>query len=138
MSFIFLSQWNLGLQLYVASSGIIRHTMNALYSDLTVRVAKLVINSPPTLCSSSPGKRKINRDKSFRVRQIVVGNSRVTGKSNEWEMCVEFLSLRSKCISPRCTENPHTHSLQPLGLFTNILLTPSYLHLMQPFTTPSE
>jgi len=76
-----------GLQIYVASSGIIRHTMNALYSDLTVKIAKLVINSPPTLCSSTtPGKRRISRDKSFRIRQIVIGISRVTGKPSEWEI----------------------------------------------------
>jgi hypothetical protein len=106
---IFLSQQILGLQLYVGSSGIIRHMMNALYSDLTVRVAKLVIDSPPTLCSGTTGKRKINRDKSFRIRQIVVGNSRVSGKPSEWEMWVA--SSFPKCVSYDDAQRIHIHFL---------------------------
>ncbi|KAF9531371.1 hypothetical protein CPB83DRAFT_761481 [Crepidotus variabilis] len=76
-----------GLQLYVTSSGIVRHTMNALYSDLSLKTTKLIIKSPPQLPSSSEGKRRrINRDKSFVVRQIVNGVARVSGKPAEWEI----------------------------------------------------
>lgn len=100
--------------MYVASSGIIRHTMNALYSDLTVRVAKLVINSPPTLCSSTtPGRRKINRDKSFRIRQIVVGNSRVTGKSSEWEMWVAISFSHLGRVSYHTIGRESTYTFSP-------------------------
>ncbi|KAJ3512648.1 hypothetical protein NLJ89_g3402 [Agrocybe chaxingu] len=79
-----------GIQLYLASSNIIRHTMNALYSDLAVQVSKLVVNTPTP--SSPPAdsskKRRISREKNFVIRQHVTGVARVSGKQGEWEMCV--------------------------------------------------
>src|SRR6266545_3496044 len=82
---------NIGLQVYLASSGIIRRTMIALYSDLSVKSTKLVINTPPSIpLTSDLGKRRMSRDKSFRLLQIVTGISRVSGKVNEWEMYAKF------------------------------------------------
>ncbi|KAF8154804.1 hypothetical protein B0H34DRAFT_538196 [Crassisporium funariophilum] len=81
-----------GLQMYLASASLVRHTMNALYSDLNLNIIKLVVNTPK---SSSPSaddrgysstKRRINRDKSILVRQVVTGTARVSGKLGEWEI----------------------------------------------------
>ncbi|KAF8965439.1 hypothetical protein BDZ97DRAFT_1812194 [Flammula alnicola] len=61
-----------GIQLYLASSSFIRHTMNALYSDLRVELTKLV--------------RKISREKNILLRQSVKGIARVSGKPGQWEI----------------------------------------------------
>ncbi|KAF9043062.1 hypothetical protein BJ165DRAFT_1415782 [Panaeolus papilionaceus] len=80
-----------GQQLYLASSSFLKHTMNALYSDLHVQITKLVINIPPVLpsMSESPSytkKRRINREKNLQVRLSVNGVARVSGKPGEWEI----------------------------------------------------
>ncbi|KDR70132.1 hypothetical protein GALMADRAFT_76538 [Galerina marginata CBS 339.88] len=77
-----------GIQLYLASSSLIRHTMLALYSDLAVRNDKLVVNTPSTRSPSSDPpsrkKRRISREKSVLLRQTVTGIARVSGKPGEW------------------------------------------------------
>ncbi|KAF9473286.1 hypothetical protein BDN70DRAFT_397809 [Pholiota conissans] len=70
-----------GIQLYLASSSFIRHTMNALYSDLTVGLDKMTIEPP----LSSSASRK-TREKSISLRQTVNGIARVSGKPAEWEI----------------------------------------------------
>jgi len=64
--------------------------MNALYSDLTVKTIKLVVNTPSSISQPSDDgrKKRVNREKTFTLRQIVTGLARVSGKSGEWEMCV--------------------------------------------------
>ncbi|PPQ69341.1 hypothetical protein CVT24_001636 [Panaeolus cyanescens] len=80
-----------GQQLYLASSSFLKHTMNALYSDLHVQIIKLVINTPPAPPSKAEGqpyskKKRINREKTLQVRLIVTGVARVSGKQGEWDI----------------------------------------------------
>jgi hypothetical protein len=97
----------IGLPLYLASAAFMRHTMNALYSDLKVTLMKVAVNVPPS--SSSPRKTTSNssdglteepqprqpekkgqlvREKSVIVRFMVTGNARVGGGESDWEMYV--------------------------------------------------
>lgn len=76
--------------------------MNALYHNLALKTNKLVINSTPSIHSTSnSGNRNVNRDKSFLVRQTVIGVSRVSGKPSEWEMYLLFLTY-TFCIYTSC------------------------------------
>ncbi|RDB30677.1 hypothetical protein Hypma_005980 [Hypsizygus marmoreus] len=86
-----------GLPLYMASSAFIRHTLNALYSDLHVSLRKVVVNTPPSPASTSgtseppqdsrpqSTKRK-SREKSLLVGLAVTGTARVSGHLGEWEV----------------------------------------------------
>ncbi|KAF5381658.1 hypothetical protein D9615_005552 [Tricholomella constricta] len=83
-----------GLPLYLASAVFIRHTLNALYSDLSVDLRKVVVNTPRssarTIASAeqkppSQQKRR-SRDKSLLVGFSVTGKSRVSGARGEWEV----------------------------------------------------
>ena len=73
--------------------------MNALYSDLSVVLTKVVVNvpSPPTTTTKSLGgsaemgtakKVRLRREKSLLVRQNVSGIARVSGKPGEWMVYV--------------------------------------------------
>jgi len=64
----------IGLPLYHASAAFIRHTLNALHTDLRVDLCKLQLRS------NGP------REKQFLVRNIVSGRARLTGAHNEWDM----------------------------------------------------
>jgi len=80
-----------GFQLYLASASFVKHTMNAIYSDLTVNIPKMVVNTPqlpPDLDNRgySTKKRRTIREKSIRIRQVVNGVGRVSGKPAEWEI----------------------------------------------------
>lgn len=83
----------IGLQMYLATCGLTRHTMNALYSDLVIRNVKLVTNTPTPARSSGSQKRRISREKSILLRSIVTGTARVSGKRGEWEMYVFALLI---------------------------------------------
>ena len=82
--------------MYLASASFVRHTMNAIYSDLTVNITKMVVNTPqgpllpPELDNRgyATKKRRMNRDKSIRIRQVVNGVGRVSGKPAKWETLV--------------------------------------------------
>ena len=74
--------------MYLATCGLTRRTMNALYSDLVIRNIKLVTNTPTPSRSSGSQKRRISREKSILLRSIVTGTARVSGKRGEWEMYV--------------------------------------------------
>ena len=65
--------------------------MNAIYSELTVNIPKMVVNTPklPSELDNlghSTKKRRTSREKSIRIRQVVNGVGRVSGKPAEWEM----------------------------------------------------
>ena len=70
--------------------------MNAIYSDLTVNITKMVVNTPkgpllpPELDNRgySTKKRRLNREKNIRIWQVVHGVERVSDKSAEWETSV--------------------------------------------------
>ncbi|KAG6829952.1 hypothetical protein H0H92_002856 [Tricholoma furcatifolium] len=83
-----------GLPLYLASAVFIRHTMNALYTDLAVELRKVVVKTPRSSASpnlqdeiisrSKRGRR--GREKSLVIGVGVTGISRVSGASGEWEV----------------------------------------------------
>ncbi|KAF6752920.1 hypothetical protein DFP72DRAFT_1070097 [Ephemerocybe angulata] len=94
-----------GINLYLASSSIVRHSMNALFHDLSVTLVKVSVHneppppsdgsasssqsSPPPSGPRDPSKRsprKLNREKYLLVRQLVNGINRVSGKEAEWEV----------------------------------------------------
>jgi hypothetical protein len=87
----------LGFQLYLASASFVKHTMNAIYSDLTVNISKMVVNTPQLPPERddrgySTTKRRMNREKSIRIRQVVNGVGRVSGQPAEWTTSVIYLS----------------------------------------------
>ena len=86
-----------GLPLYLASSVFVRHTLNALYSELQLDLTKVIVNTP----KSSPAlvhrkndephfplsrKRTGHREKSVLVGFRVTGTSRVSGGHGEWDV----------------------------------------------------
>ncbi|KAF8650739.1 hypothetical protein AX16_005112 [Volvariella volvacea WC 439] len=92
-----------GFPLYLTSSLFVKHTMNALYSDLHVVLRRVIVNTPsPPSASSTPlpedtspptpspskSKRKsrISREKSLFISLSVAGTSRVSGSPGEWEV----------------------------------------------------
>ena len=94
---------SVGFPLYLASASFLRHTMNALYSDLVVTLMKISFNSLPSSTNkavpSSGGlskelglldKKCHLREKSLLVRFMVTGNARMSGGINEWEVYVPF------------------------------------------------
>ncbi|KAG7095096.1 hypothetical protein E1B28_005883 [Marasmius oreades] len=88
-----------GLPLYIASSAFVRHTLNALYSGLTITIHKVSVNTPKLSSSSyqeelppSPSfppdktpSRK-NREKNLSISLRVTGTARVSGSLGEWEV----------------------------------------------------
>jgi hypothetical protein len=88
-----------GFPLYLASSVFIRHTLNALYSDMSVTLSKMT--STPSSGSSKPSysghtepgatqdsstPKGIKRDKSVVLSMSVVGMSRVSGTKGQWDI----------------------------------------------------
>lgn len=81
----------------MASSIFVRHTLNALYSDLIVVPRKFVVLAPGTSppSGSAPGsstpaiersKKGKSREKSLFVGLNVTGTARVSGGPGEWEV----------------------------------------------------
>ena len=76
----------------------IRHTLNALYSDLSVDVRKLSVNpsrssrvphTPPSGPEQDSARiRALRREKSLFVGFTVSGSARVTGSETKWEVYV--------------------------------------------------
>jgi len=78
-----------GAPLYITSSSFVRHTFNALYSDLqvdllTVRVLTTSPTSPSTSTNNTP--RGKSREKSLYMKIGVTGLTRVSGGKSEWEI----------------------------------------------------
>jgi len=74
-----------GAPLYITSSSFVRHTLNALYSDLQVDLLKVrVLNVPSPSNTSVP--RRQSREKSLCMRIGVTGLARVSGAKSEWEV----------------------------------------------------
>ncbi|KAH8829588.1 hypothetical protein DL96DRAFT_1598756 [Flagelloscypha sp. PMI_526] len=87
-----------GIPLYLASSVFIRHTLNALYSDLRVSLTKFVVNAPKHdrrhLDRDIPHKEKeeepLRRSKSVLVRMEVTGKARVSGSEAHWDVTCTY------------------------------------------------
>jgi len=85
-----------GLPLYLASASFMRHTMNALYSDLSVTLLKVSMNvsRKDQTYSDRVGegsekkaeRPRLLREKSLLVRFMVAGKTRVSGSPSEWEV----------------------------------------------------
>jgi hypothetical protein len=87
-----------GLPLYVASASFLRHTMNALYTDLVMTLVKVSLDAPPSPkrkdtpssgqepALNQPEKKRPLREKSLRIRFIATGKARVSGSPSEWEV----------------------------------------------------
>ena len=65
--------------MYLASSVFVRHTLNALYSDLAVALNKVSVHAPT------------RREKSLFIGLTAAGLARVGGAPGEWEVYVSFL-----------------------------------------------
>ncbi|KAF9462509.1 CHAT domain-containing protein [Collybia nuda] len=93
-----------GIPLYMASTVFIRHTLNALYSNLNVTLQKLIVKTPgshpPTDIDSKAStsqesepqlhrhkyKKRLSREKSLLIKLCVTGTARVTKAPGEWEV----------------------------------------------------
>ncbi|KLO18900.1 hypothetical protein SCHPADRAFT_818998 [Schizopora paradoxa] len=75
-----------GLSLYVASSAFVRHSMNALYTDLHVVARKVNVMDHSTLAQ---GKRR----KAFTIGLLVSGMGRLglgTSREAEWDVTATY------------------------------------------------
>ncbi|KAI0635438.1 hypothetical protein C8Q77DRAFT_706374 [Trametes polyzona] len=89
-----------GLSLYLASSVILRHTLNALYTDLRVELQRVRVYGPRSSSTSglsadsppSDGSRPLTsktrsiREKSLFVGIVVRGTNRVSKAESGWEV----------------------------------------------------
>ncbi|KAF8218303.1 hypothetical protein K438DRAFT_1474311, partial [Mycena galopus ATCC 62051] len=81
--------WHIeGTSMYFASSRFVRHTLNALYSDLKVVLNKVSIETPPPVGDPElPLKTgRKSREKSLFVGLTATGIARVSGAAGEWEV----------------------------------------------------
>ena len=83
-----------GAPLYITSSGFVRHTLNALYSDLRVDLLSVRTTPTPSPSLSSSKQFGKNRDRSLSMRIGVSGLARVSGAKSEWEVDYTY------CFSP--------------------------------------
>lgn len=126
-----------------------RHTMNALYSDLSVTLLKVSVNTPrrdqPNGDSvdgnpyNKAERPRLLREKSLLVRFMVTGKTRVSGSPGEWEVYVQTPFFKAR---PTLTVYNHPASLpmfsrQPRGSYTNKSSIQSTLHHIRPSTTHS-
>ncbi|TFK45251.1 hypothetical protein OE88DRAFT_1669493 [Heliocybe sulcata] len=111
-----------GLPLYMASSVFVRHTMKALYTDLSVELRKVTVQSsasrsssgsgfgqmPPTSESANPRDSLHRRQKSIFIRLEVSGTNRVSGARGEWDVASTYtFSPVSGLISTHTVNNIH-------------------------------
>jgi len=76
-----------GAPLYITSSVFVRHTLNALYSDLQVNLLSVrTTPSPPSSSSTSPKRHGKTSNRSLSMRIGVSGLARVSGAKSEWEV----------------------------------------------------
>ncbi|KAI9066198.1 hypothetical protein FKP32DRAFT_1646429 [Trametes sanguinea] len=92
-----------GLSLYLASSALLRHTLNALYTDLCVELRRVRVHGPRSsstsgLSADSPdpdapgdssgqqGKARSIREKSLFIGLTVRGINRVSKAESSWEV----------------------------------------------------
>ena len=82
-----MNYFHLGAPLYITSSVFVRHTLNALYSDLQVDLLSVrTTPSPPSSSPSTQNPPNNLRDRSLSMRIGVSGLARVSGTKSEWEV----------------------------------------------------
>jgi hypothetical protein len=95
----------------MASSVFVRHTLNALYSDINVVLRKVIVNTPRSQHSlplhtgsfqptehehekyTSRSSKKKSREKSLFIGLCVTGTGRVSGGRGEWEVYVPVIPV---------------------------------------------
>ena len=102
----------------------VRHTLNALYSNVEVTMNKVVVNTPGSSQPSSVmadsevrGPVPKSREKSLFVGLTVNGTSRVSGAPGEWEVYVDTLSPyrhHKLNVSLICAARNSTYTFSPL------------------------
>lgn len=76
-----------GAPLYITSSGFVRHSLNALYSNLRVDLVSVrTAPTPPSFSPPSSNQLGKSRDRSLSMRMGVSGLARVSGAQSEWEV----------------------------------------------------
>ncbi|KAH9912228.1 uncharacterized protein B0H18DRAFT_890469 [Fomitopsis serialis] len=85
-----------GSALYLASSAFVRHTLNALYTDLTVRTTRVRVLGPGSSSGGeqdphgraprAPQKQRALREKSLFLGLSVSGVARVSGARGGWDV----------------------------------------------------
>ncbi|KAI0084990.1 hypothetical protein BDY19DRAFT_987277 [Irpex rosettiformis] len=115
-----------GLHLYIASSIFVRHTLNALYTDLVVNITRVRVNNGGVpinggLISSSSQSKK-SREKSITFGLMVTGIGRVSGARAEWEVnCTYTFSPLTGLIIHHSVDSiepaPHQALFEALGKF---------------------
>ncbi|EKM77699.1 hypothetical protein AGABI1DRAFT_42719 [Agaricus bisporus var. burnettii JB137-S8] len=109
-----------GVPLYVASASFLRHTMNALYTDLVVTLVKVSLDVPPSPkrkeafsngeepASNPPERKRFQREKSLHLRLITTGKARVSGSPTEWEVdCTYIFSPVSGLVHKHIINSIH-------------------------------
>ncbi|KAJ6460928.1 hypothetical protein C8R45DRAFT_535273 [Mycena sanguinolenta] len=75
-----------GMLLYNGSAVFVRHTLNALYSDLKIVLNKVSVQTPPLVGDPELKTRRKSREKSLFVGLTATGIARVSGAAGEWEV----------------------------------------------------
>ncbi|TCD66886.1 hypothetical protein EIP91_000784 [Steccherinum ochraceum] len=124
-----------GLHLYIGSSVFVRHTLNALYTDLRVEIRRARVHGPPKSKRSNSGgdpdvpkpaasqsKYRCIREKSFFMGLGVTGTGRVSGAPAEWEInCTYTFSPITGLIHLHTIDSiepaPHAALFEAMGRF---------------------
>lgn len=120
-----------GLHLYIASSIFVRHTLNALYTDLAVTLRRVRVHGsqesgalppgvPPAARPKQEGRRA--RDKKIAIGLTVNGVGRVSGVPAEWQVnCTYAFSPHTGHIIHHNVDSiepaPHHALFEALGKF---------------------
>ncbi|GJE92326.1 hypothetical protein PsYK624_084800 [Phanerochaete sordida] len=120
-----------GLHLYIASSIFVRHTLNALYTDLAVTLQRVRVHgsqesgslppgAPPATRPKREGRRA--RDKRVSIGLTVNGIGRVSGAPTEWQVgCTYTFSPLTGLIVHHSVDTiepaPHHALFEALGKF---------------------
>ncbi|KAI0788918.1 hypothetical protein BC629DRAFT_1593421 [Irpex lacteus] len=117
-----------GLHLYIASSIFVRHTLNALYTDLVVDITRARVNNGGTVANggttsgSETSRFNKSRERSVAFGLMVTGIGRVSGTRTEWEInCTYTFSPLTGLIIHHSVDSiepaPHQALFEALGKF---------------------
>jgi hypothetical protein len=81
-----------GLPLYLASAAFVRHSLRALYTSLSVTLARVRVEGA-SKSGGAPGRPAASlgrRERRLSIVMKVTGVSRVSGAAAEWDVCVRL------------------------------------------------